>query len=69
MRIALASLIEGTDAISILLLFVIGFNPSTIYTLLHGAQTYGNSSIFQYLGYWIRDLVRILIFICFFVLH
>ena len=58
-----------TSALSILLLFMIGFNPSTIYALLHGTHTYGNSSICQYLGYWIRDFVSILIFVCFFVSH
>ena len=68
MRIALASLTEGTGAISISLLFVIGFNPSNIYWLLCGAPMYGESSICPQLGYWIRYFIQLLVSVRFFLL-
>ena len=40
MPVALASLIEVHWHIFILLWYVIGFNPSNVYTLLYGAPTY-----------------------------
>ena len=65
--VVLASLIEGHCRTYILLLFVIGFNPSNIYVLLYSAPTYGDISTCRYLGYWIRACVRLLILIRFFV--
>ena len=48
------------------LLFVIVFNPSNIYVLLHRALTYGTSSIFLYLCYCIRSFVWLFLFFDFF---
>ena len=63
---ALASLIEGHWCTDILLLLVIGFNPSIFYVLLHIALAYGDIYISPYLAYRIRAYVRLLILICFF---
>ena len=53
MYVVMAPLDEGYWRIYILLLFVIGFNPSISYALLYGALTYFDISICTYLGYWI----------------
>ena len=55
LRIALASIIEGHWRTDILLSLVIGFNPSNVYALLHGAPTYGDVYISQYLGCRIKE--------------
>ena len=34
-----------------------------IYSILHGSPGYGNSSIYLYLGFWIRAFVRLVIYI------
>ena len=57
MTIAPASLIEGHWCTYILLLFVIGFDPSKVYALLYGTLMYGDISICLYLGYRIRAYV------------
>ena len=44
-----------TGALSILILFVVGFNPSNVYALFNGTPAYGNSSIFPYQG-WALDI-------------
>ena len=67
MSVALVSLFEGHWRTYILLLLFIGFNPSNVYALLYGAPEYGDISIITYLGYWIRDYVRLLIIILYFV--
>ena len=59
--------VPGTLAIWLLL--VIGFNPSNMYTLLHGSPMYSNSSVCPYLGYLIRAFIRLFIFVHFFVAH
>ena len=58
----IASLIEGRHHICISYLFLIGLNPYNVYVLLYGAPTYGDISIFPYLGYSIGDYIWILIF-------
>ena len=63
MPFLLASLIEGYWCIWILLLFVIGFNPSNVYLIFYGTMTYGDISICSYLGYWIGAYVRFLLFV------
>ena len=45
--IVLTYLIEGHGCTYILLLFVIGFNPSNVYALLYGDPTYDGISIFH----------------------
>ena len=59
--VELASLVEGHWRTCILLLSVVGFNPSNFYALLYGAPTYGDVSISLYSGYRIRAYVRLLI--------
>ena len=63
-HIAIDSLIEGYWC-TILLFFVIGFNPSDIYAHLYGDLTYGNSSIFPNIGMQVGAFVLFLIFVCF----
>ena len=69
MRTEFVSLIEGYRRSSYLLVFMIGLNPYTIYAILYGAPTYGESSIFPYLGDWIWEFIWILVFFCIFVAH
>ena len=59
-----------SGAIAILLLFVIGFNPSNIYAILCSAPAYAGSSILPYMGYWIKAFIRLLILVrVFFMLY
>ena len=51
MPVALTSLIEGYWNVLVSLLSTIGFNLYNVYVLLYGARTYGDISIFLYLGY------------------
>ena len=66
MLLHLPPLLKVVDAIDILLLLVIGFNPYNIYSLLYRDPTYGDSYFFPYLGYLIRAFIRILVFVRFF---
>ena len=58
--------VSAQNALAILLLFVIVFNPSNFYAPLYGAAKYGNSSICIYLGNHLWYFLRILIFVHFF---
>ena len=64
---ALASLIE--DYPRTRKLFVIGFNLSNVYVLLHRTLTYGNSPICPNLGNWAWEFLCLLVLVWFLIAH